>query len=223
MSIHPFPTRILVCDSNPLLAEAICAQLERHGGFAAWAGGLDVDTQQPGLRPNVVVLDPAHGGDTPAGWRERLHRLWPSCEVVAYVNAGDRRSAGACLAAGFAGAVSQGKGIEALIDALNAIQAGGVYVDDDLAPLGGDAGASPWGRANGPQAPAALSERERSVLESVARGFSNKEIAGQLGLSAKTVETYRARGAGKLGLRRKSEIVRFALRHDWLAEPIAAE
>ena len=66
-----------------------------------------------------------------------------------------------------------------------------------------------------------MSERERYVLEHVARGFSNKEIAGRLGLSVKTVETYRARAAVKLGLRRKSDIVQYALRNDWLAEPLA--
>ncbi|TNC50870.1 response regulator transcription factor [Rubellimicrobium rubrum] len=53
-------------------------------------------------------------------------------------------------------------------------------------------------------------------MEHVARGFSNKEIAGKLGLSPKTIETYRSRAAGKLGLRRKTDIVQYALRNNWL-------
>lgn len=63
-----------------------------------------------------------------------------------------------------------------------------------------------------------LSEREEEVLRRVAWGESNKEIAARLGISTKTVETYKARIAGKLGLRSRSEMVRYALRHGWLAD-----
>lgn len=56
-----------------------------------------------------------------------------------------------------------------------------------------------------------LSERERQVLERVAQGYGSQEIAKQILVSVKTVETYRARIAEKLGLRTRSEIVRFAV------------
>ena len=56
-----------------------------------------------------------------------------------------------------------------------------------------------------------LSERERQVLERVAQGYGSQEIAKQTLVSVKTVETYRARIAEKLGLRTRSEIVSFAV------------
>ena len=56
-----------------------------------------------------------------------------------------------------------------------------------------------------------LSEREREVLKMVALGHTSAEIAEQLNLSAKTVDTYRARGMEKLGLRTRAALVRFAL------------
>ena len=56
-----------------------------------------------------------------------------------------------------------------------------------------------------------LSEREQEVLKMVALGHTSAEIAEQLNLSAKTVETYRARGMEKLGLRTPAAIVKFAL------------
>jgi len=56
-----------------------------------------------------------------------------------------------------------------------------------------------------------LSERERQVLGLVAQGYGTQEIAKQLLVSAKTVETYRARIVEKLGLRTRNEIVRFAI------------
>jgi DNA-binding CsgD family transcriptional regulator len=56
-----------------------------------------------------------------------------------------------------------------------------------------------------------LSDREQEVLKMVALGHTSAEIANQLNLSAKTVETYRARGMEKLGLRTRAALVKFAL------------
>lgn len=60
--------------------------------------------------------------------------------------------------------------------------------------------------------PAILSAREREVLAGIARGVTQREIAESLGLSIKTVETYRARIADKLGLLTRAELVDYALR-----------
>jgi two-component system response regulator NreC len=56
-----------------------------------------------------------------------------------------------------------------------------------------------------------LSERERQVFDLVAQGYGSQEIAKQMLVSVKTVETYRARIVEKLGLRTRKEIVRFAI------------
>jgi DNA-binding NarL/FixJ family response regulator len=61
-----------------------------------------------------------------------------------------------------------------------------------------------------------LSEREAEVLRLIARGYSNKEIGAQLHISAKTVDTYRARSMEKLGLSSRADIVTYALEHGWL-------
>ncbi len=61
-----------------------------------------------------------------------------------------------------------------------------------------------------------LSDRESEVLRLVARGYSNKEIAGQLSISVKTVETYKSRLSEKLDLHSRSEMVRYAMHRGWL-------
>lgn len=61
-----------------------------------------------------------------------------------------------------------------------------------------------------------LSERDQQVLRLVAMGFTSAEIAEKLSLSTKTVETYRARGMEKLGLRNRAALVRFAMAHGLL-------
>jgi DNA-binding NarL/FixJ family response regulator len=64
----------------------------------------------------------------------------------------------------------------------------------------------------------ALSEREAEVIKQVARGHTNQEIADRLGLSVKTVETYRARAMEKLGLANRAALVRYALEKGWLGD-----
>lgn len=212
MSFNPILTRVLIHDPNPLLAESICKGLDVYGPFTTKASSDDLSRTLPAFRPNVVVLDPRHLATAPEGVLSLIAAHLPNCEVLAYVGVGESAMALRCLAAGFAGAVSQSRGIEALVEALTVARLGGVYVDRAFAP-----GAM---LSDGPPPPAgpqgALSSRERFVLEQVARGFSNKEIALRLGLSPKTVETHRSRAAAKLGLRRKSDIVQYALRNDWL-------
>ena len=63
-----------------------------------------------------------------------------------------------------------------------------------------------------------LSEREQQVIRRVAQGYTNREIAEQLHLSVKTVETYRARAMEKLGLKTRAQLVRYAARRGLLDE-----
>ena len=70
--------------------------------------------------------------------------------------------------------------------------------------------------ASQPDQTAELSERESDVLRLVAGGHSNKEISAQLGISVKTVETYKARAMEKLGFRSRVDVVRYAAGQGWL-------
>ena len=97
-----------------------------------------------------------------------------------------------------------------LLHAIRAVAAGGTYLDPALAGevLGGFVGKRRAGARSGTDE---LSEREAEVVRLIARGFSNKEIAAQLDLSSKTVETYKARSLEKLGLSSRSDLVSYAL------------
>jgi DNA-binding NarL/FixJ family response regulator len=118
--------------------------------------------------------------------------------------------------AGAVGYVLKRSAAETLIDALRTILAGGVYLDPALGGQLMHNLTSPTPRPID-HAPA-LSERETVVLRLIAQGYSNKEIAYQLDLSVKTVETYKARAMEKLGLGSRVEIVRFAIERGWLNE-----
>jgi DNA-binding CsgD family transcriptional regulator len=64
---------------------------------------------------------------------------------------------------------------------------------------------------------APLSDREEEVLRWIARGFTNREIAAQLDVSVKTVETHKARAMEKLGVHSRAGIVAYAIRSGWMS------
>jgi DNA-binding NarL/FixJ family response regulator len=69
-----------------------------------------------------------------------------------------------------------------------------------------------------PHAVSKLSKREEAVLRFVALGFLSKEIASDLNISIKTVETHKANAMSKMGLKNRIDIVRFAMLHGWLLD-----
>jgi DNA-binding NarL/FixJ family response regulator len=116
------------------------------------------------------------------------------------------------LAAGASGYLLKRAVDAELIAAIRAVHRGGVYVDPRLASVlvedvlaKGSAGARPTRPAH------ILSPRELQVLRLVARGYTSAEIAKQLFVGVKTIETYRLRLTEKLGLRTRSDVVRFAV------------
>ena len=105
---------------------------------------------------------------------------------------------------GAAGYVTKASASDELVAAVRRVLGGGRYVTAALAErLAASIGA--------PAAEAVLSERELQVVRLVATGSTQKEVAAQLGLSEKTIATYRARIAAKLGLSTNVELTRWAL------------
>jgi len=122
------------------------------------------------------------------------------------------------IEAGASGYVLKRSAATVLIEAIHAIMAHHLYLDPAL----GKTVITELMRHHSSLTlplPPLLSEREAVVLRLIAQGYSNKEIAFQLDLSVKTVETYKARALEKLGIGSRVEIVRYALDHGWLNEP----
>ena len=101
-----------------------------------------------------------------------------------------------------------------LMQAIRTVHAGGVFLYPSAARLLVDDRASDDGEGAGLDL---LTQREREVLKLTVEGYTNQEIATRLIISVKTVDTYRSRIMGKLNLRHRSELVRYALRKGLLA------
>jgi two-component system response regulator NreC len=92
------------------------------------------------------------------------------------------------------------------------VHRGGIFVDPRLASILVQDVLAKKGTKAGPREPInILSDRELQVLQLVARGYSSAQIAKQIFVGVKTVETYRSRFAEKLGLRTRSDVIRFAV------------
>lgn len=158
--------------------------------------------------PDVVLLDLAIPRPHSLPALARLLKDKPAVVVIsANENVGYVRS---MLAAGVLGYVLRNASEQELLAAIRSASQGRYFIDPQLSDSVAEVLMK--GRQDSPaHATVGLSKRERQVLISIARGFTSQEIAHQLQLSPKTIETYRARIYEKLGLKTRAELVGYAM------------
>jgi two-component system response regulator NreC len=207
--------RVLIADDHAILRSGlkmlINAQVDMEVVSEAPDGDRAVQAARE-TRPHVALMDLTMPGSGGMGALEEIARCCPDTRVLVLSMHDDPAYLRSVLAAGASGYVLKRAVDTELLAAIRAVHRGGVFVDPSLANVfvqdALDKAAKP-GRA--PRSLNILSERERQVLGLVAQGYGSQEIANQIRVSVKTVETYRARIAEKLGLRTRNEIVRFAV------------
>ena len=207
--------RILLADDHAVLRAGLHLLLHSQEGFSVVgeaATGTETLDLTKKLQPDLILLDlsmPALGG---LDALPTLRRLAPSARILILTMHDDPQYLREALKSGAAGYVLKKAADSELISAIRAVMRGELYVHpsltrvllEDILPLPEI--------TNDLDLWASLSDREQEVLRQVALGYTSAEIANQINLSAKTVDTYRARGMEKLGLRNRAALVRFALR-----------
>lgn len=208
------PPRLLLADDHAVLRSGLRLLLTSQNEYEVVgeaSSGTETLTLAEELQPDLILLDlsmPALGGldALPA-----LRKLAPAAKILILTMHDDPQYLRQALKQGASGYVLKKAADSELLSAIKAVLRGEMYVHpsmtrvllEDMLP----ASRSPEGE----NAWETLSEREQEVLKMVALGHTSGEIAEQLNLSAKTVETYRARGMEKLGLRTRAALVKFAL------------
>jgi DNA-binding NarL/FixJ family response regulator len=213
--------RIFLVDDHVVVREGLKALVNAQPDMEVIDEAGDGQTacqEIPQQRPDVVVLDVSMPGMSGAETAERLKEECPQVKVLALTVHEDKGYLRQLLEAGAVGYVLKRAAAEELIRAIRTVAGGGVYLDPALAAkvVGGFV-RKPQGKSSHTEAD--LSDREAEVVRLVAAGHSNKEIAGRLDLSVKTVETYKARSLEKLGLHSRADLVRYAMQRGWLQEP----
>jgi two-component system response regulator NreC len=161
-------------------------------------------------RPSVLVLDLNMPGGSSLDAIPRLGEQAPETAVVVLTMQDDPAFARRALQAGARGFVLKEAADEELLEAIRLAAAGDTYLNPRL---GARMAATPDVPAGPPDD---LSERELEVLQLIALGHTNSEIAEQLFLSTRTVETHRAHIQQKIRRTSRAELVRYALDHGLL-------
>ena len=169
-------------------------------------------------QPDVAVVDISMAGLNGIVLTRRLASEAPSVGVLVLTLHEDRGFVRQALDAGARGYVLKRSAAEFLVQAIRAVVVGGLYIDPAIASRMFDVAPKRAGRPRNSVTEPELTDRETEVLKLIALGFTNKEIAHQLDVGLKSVETYKARGTEKLGLKTRAELVRYAAGQGWLAD-----
>ena len=165
--------------------------------------------------PDIVVMDISMPGMNGLVASRKLKELQPDVAIVTLTRHSDDAYLQELLRAGVAGYVLKQSAPSELLQALRAAAAGGQYLDSALTKrvTAGFLGREARRQA---QPSGTVTEREAEVLRLIASGYSNKEIAGRLSLSVKTVEAHKANAMRKLDLNGRIDIVKYAILQGWL-------
>lgn len=209
-------TRILLVDDHEIarrgLEQALAFNLPEASFGEAASTGEALACLEAG-RWDLALVDLNMPGRDGLEFLSEARRLWPDLPVLVVSAYAEDEFAVRCFRLGARGYVNKTSGSAEILAAVKRVLAGGKYITATLAErlataLGGGEGQPPH---------EALSARELQVLRMVATGKTLKEIAGELHLSERTVATYRARIAEKLGLSSAVELTRYAMQHNLVA------
>ena len=213
-------TRICLVDDHPVVLAGIRALLldvpdvELVGEASTGAAGLKAICESS---PDIAVIDLSLPDFSGMELARRLCKRCPAVKIIALTVHEDRAYVHPVLDAGARGYLLKRSAGDELLRAIRAVNEGSLYLDPaiaDRAPT--KAPEPPSGSENDG---GELSRREEDVLKLVSQGFSNKQIAGHLEISVKSVETYKARASEKKGLHSRADIVRYGIKQGWLTAP----
>ena len=210
------PIRVLLVDDHALLRTALKSLLQRSASeitvVGEASGGREAVEIAHRLHPDVVVMDlDMPDGDGLTATRALID-AGEECRVLILTMHTEQEQLLPLLRAGARGFLVKDAAERELIDAIRVVMSGDVYVRPAVArALANSASPAPVAGESPRDRFAQLSDRERTVLRLVAVGFNGPEIGEQLGITAKTVDTYKQRIQDKLGLDHRTAYVRFAI------------
>jgi len=198
--------RVVLADDHPVVRDGLQVLLESVEGISVVGvadNGREAVRAAVTLKPDVLVMD-IHmpGGDGVTAMQE-IARVAPAVGVLMLTMLDDDETVRAAVRAGAAGYVLKGSSQQQIVRAIQAVAAGDSILGSGVARQVLDAAA---GRTAGPPDPlAALTPRERQILELLATGLSTSAMAARLALTTKTVNNNLSVIFGKLGVANRTE------------------
>ncbi|MFI5272253.1 MAG: response regulator [Ktedonobacterales bacterium] len=220
---HPEVIRLLIADDHDILRDGLRALLEMASDIVVVGearSGREAVAETEQLRPDVVLMDISMPDLDGVEACERIRQRLPHVHVLFLTMHEAEEYFFRALRAGASGYVVKRTAAADLLAAIRAVAHGESFLSPTVAhslvaeyaeraarsPAGGGEAARTGGQYE------TLTSREREVLQLVAEGHTNQEIADQLHLSVKTVQSHRAAVMDKLDLRNVTHLVRYAVR-----------
>jgi len=212
------PLRLLLVDDHPVLRAGLKALLLAEIDFlvnAEAATGFEAVEAVQRQTFDLVLMDVSLPGLSGGDATRQIKKLRPHLPVLALSVHEEIPFVRMLLDAGASGYVLKRSACDELVRATRRVAAGESYLDPAIASQllkAGQRRPLPGGLVSS----VGLSERESEVVRLLAQGLTMKEIAQQLSLSPRTLETYRSRAMQKLDLKTRADLVRYAIRCGWL-------
>jgi len=201
-------TTLVLADDHALFRQGLASLLGRHDELQI-VGEAGDGEEAAGLveqwKPDIVVLDVEMPGMSGIAAAARVRVVSPQTRIIALSMYGDAHYQQRMFEAGASAYVLKNEAIDDLMDAVHACLRGERFVSPSAGEPGAPARSAEVDKG-------ILSEREVEVLRLLAEGKRTREIADILGISAKTIETYRSRIMLKLGIDNLPGLVKFAIR-----------
>jgi two-component system response regulator NreC len=206
--------RVLIADDHAVVRSGLRSILERDRGLEVVgesADGIETLEKVEALRPDVLLLDITMPPESGIETARELHRQKSLVRVVFLTVHEDEELLREALTTGAAGYVVKRAEPSEILQAIHSSVSGHLYVHPSMTRFLLDRPKVP----RHPERPIveALTPRELEVVGLLVEGNTNREVAGLLGLSVRTVENHRANLMGKLGLASRAELVTYAREH----------
>ena len=205
--------RILIVDDHKLVRAGLQMLLQREPEFVIVGeaeSGAEAISLSESLKPDIALVDLTMPGMT--GWQvlSGLKEQSPAIKVIILSVHSTEEHVVRALRAGACGYVLKEAAPQELISAVRTVQEGGTWLPSQLSRQVLDAYLR---RIQATDPPNLLTSRQREILRLIADGASTKQIAGDLEVSVKTVESHRAQIMAKLDIHDTAGLVRYAIRH----------
>ncbi|SUB02631.1 Response regulator uvrY [Pannonibacter phragmitetus] len=204
----PRKVRVLLADDHELVRAGIRARLEGVAPFEivgeATDGRMAVQLAEM-LKPDIILMDISMPGLNGLEATEAIRRKHPMISVLVLSIYDNPEYVRGVMQSGARGYLLKDISAKEMINAILAVADGGYYFSSRIGPALMENKPSP-----SPANPYGLTEREREVLQGVARGQANKEIAAHLGISVRTVESHRLNIRDKVGSGNAAHLYRIA-------------
>lgn len=209
--------RIMVADDHEVVRRGIRALLESRPGWSVCgeaATGHEALEQARRLKPDLMIVDISMPEMNGLETIRQIHKTMPQVEILVLTMHESEQMMREALAAGARGYLSKAEAARDLLAAVESLRAHKPFFDAKVTELMlEDYRKDRKARPVSPP-PAALTAREREIVQLLAEGRTSKEVAAALGISLKTVDTHRTNLMRKLGIHSIGELVRYALRNN---------